>query len=306
MNNNVLKIIAGILLAGAIVVAIMGIRLSQQSSGPAAVPASAAQPAAIPMEAIVVSARRIKAGQSIVASDLTMKNMATPPLQAYRVTQEVLGKTATIDIEPGTTLLPNLFVIANMANAVRPGERAMAVQVDEVIGIGGFARPGDHVDVLWFTPSNRETNDSSSAQIVIHDARLLSLGETTVMDVDTEQKSAKVEKDALDKSGVKNAQDARERRMSLRSAILAVPEAEVTHLMMAVSVGQLRLALRPVDNKTPSNVALPEPSKRMVTLNELGPAPATRKNTAAPEEAVVIQEGSKERRVAKTEKSMTP
>ena len=305
MNNNVLKVIAGILLAGAIAVAILGIRLSQQSGTPAAAPASAAQPSAIATEAIVVSARRIKAGQSIVAGDLTMKNVTTPPLQAYRLTQEVLGKTATIDIEPGTTLLPNLFVIANMANAVRPGERAMTVQVDEVIGIGGFARPGDHVDVIWFTPGNRETNDASSTQIAIHDARLLSLGETTVMDIDTEQKAAKVDKDVLDKSGVKNAQDARDRRMSLRSAILAVPENEVTRLMMAVSVGQLRLALRPVDSKTPApGSAAPVPDKRMITLTELGPAP--RKGSTTPEEGIVIQEGSKERRVAKTEKSVTP
>jgi len=99
MNNNVLKIIAGLLLAGAIVVAILGIKLSQQTGPSTAAPASAVQPAAVPMEAIVVSAKRIKAGQSIVASDLAMKSITTPPLQAYRLTQEVLGKTATIDIE---------------------------------------------------------------------------------------------------------------------------------------------------------------------------------------------------------------
>jgi len=304
MNNNVLKIIAGLLLAGAIVVAILGIRLSQQPSAPVAVPASAPQAVAAPMEAVVVAAHRIKAGQNIATNDLAMKSFAAPALQAYRQTQEVLGKTATSDIEPGTILMPNLFVIATMANAVRPGERAMAVQIDEVVGIGGFARPGDLVDVLWYMPGNKETNESSSAQIILSGARVLSLGDTTVMDVDTAQKASTVEKDALDKSGVKNAQEARDRRLSMRSAVLAVPEADVTRLMVAVSSGQLRLALRPLDNKNAAPTMATKPERHMVTLNDLGPG--GRKIVSGRESAVVIQEGSKERNVANTQTSLTP
>lgn len=305
MNNNVLKIIAGILLAGAIAVAILGIRLSQQPPAPATTPASAPVQVSTSLEAVVVAAHRIKAGQNIVAGDLAMKSLPSPAMQAYRQTQDVLGKTATSDIEPATILMPNLFVIATMANAVHPGERAVAVQIDEVVGIGGFARPGDQVDVLWYMPGNKETNESSSAQIILSGARILSMGDTTVMDVDTAQKAATVEKDALDKSGVKNAQEGRDRRLSMRSAVLAVPEADVTRLMVAVSSGQLRLALRPLDNKnaTPT-VAATKPERHLVTLNDLGPG--GRKIVGGKESAVVIQEGSKERSIANTQTSLTP
>lgn len=312
MNNTVLKIIAGVLLAGAIVVAILGVRLSQQPPAPAPAPVASAS-APVPQESVAVAARLIKAGQPITAKDVALKSMASPPALAYRQTQELIGKTATIDIPSGNTLTPSLFVVDSIASALRSGERAIAVQVDEVTGVGGFARPGDHVDVLWYLPANRETNDSSSSQVAIQNARLLTLGDTTVMDIDHEQKSASSEQKALSESGVKGAQESRERKMNLRSAVLAVPEADVTRLMIAASNGQLRLALRPAalriaDNTAPaspaSTASAPALDKRIVTLSDFSPRPPPRKVPQAVEgEGVIIQEGSKERRLVRNEAS---
>nr|GFC33606.1 hypothetical protein [Tanacetum cinerariifolium] len=62
-----------------------------------------------------------------------------------------------------------------LARMIRPGERALALSIDEIIGAGGQLSPGDYVDVLLYLPSD-QTNPDRSAQTVVPALRVLSVG----------------------------------------------------------------------------------------------------------------------------------
>jgi pilus assembly protein CpaB len=308
MNNTVLKIIAGLLALGAVVVAIVGVRLSQQA--PAA-PKPVAQAASVPTEAVVVAARAIKAGQALGPADIVIKGVANPPAQAFKEAQELPGRVAAMDITAGTPLEPRQFATDTLASHLRPGERAVAVFVDEVVGIGGFGKPGDHVDVLSFVGAKKETNENSYAQIVVQDARVMSFGDTTQMDAERERDTAPLTQEAMAESGAKNLKEMKDRKLSLHSAVLAVAEADVTRLMLAANAGVLRLALRPQIAVQPDPLGMYPASlkgasasvpRQTIALHEL--APAERKPPVPPQpvmDNIIIQEGSKERRLTKND-----
>lgn len=306
MNNTVLKILAGLLALGAVAVAIIGIQLSQRPAAP--VPAAA--PASIPTEAVIVAARAIKAGQAISAADLQVKGLAAPAPQVFRSPQNVMGRVAMIDLPAGTPLEPKQFATGTMASNLLAGERAVAVFVDEVVGLGGFGKPGDHVDVLGFVGSRTETNDNSFAQVVVHDARILSFGDATQMEQTMPQPEAA--QDSVEAATSKTAEELaaiKERRLSLRSAVLAVPESEATRLMLAASAGTLRLSLRPPAANQPdalgiypagSQATAAKQERQTIALSDI--APGAKKHAASDADSgVIIQEGSKERRLAKNE-----
>jgi Flp pilus assembly protein CpaB len=160
----------------------------------------------------------------------------------------------------------------------------VGVRIDEVVGLGGFAEPGDSVDVLVYIPSNRETNDITTASIAIRDARVLAFGDDTLLSPAADAKDSAAEQ-AKEATGAKALESARDRRLNLKSAVLAVPEQEAARLMLASSQGQIKLALRPPgeSNHNMAPAAAPvrtgqtsqttAPRKGTVTLGELAQAP---------------------------------
>jgi pilus assembly protein CpaB len=307
MNNTALKILAGILLIGSLVVAFIGIRLSSAPPAPTQTVVVQAPPS-IPTEPIVVAARTLKKGQAITADDVVIKNQANAPTNAFHATSEITGRVLVEKLDAGTVIMPSMLAADTMASLLNTGERAMAVQVDEVVGIGGYAKPGDRVDVLLYIPANRETNEQSSAQIILQNARLLSLGEINQMATEAARREA-------DKSGssIGTTSEARERGQQPRSAVLAIPEADSTRLMLAASSGQLRLALRPqivagsdaiVSVSAKASDAAP-PGRHALTISDIAPngrKPSSANAASAPAgDGIIIQEGSKERRLVKND-----
>ncbi|MGC4059839.1 MAG: Flp pilus assembly protein CpaB [Aquabacterium sp.] len=314
MNNTVLKIIAGLLALGSIVVAILGLRLSQQPAKPAPEPVAA--PASVPTDMVVVAVKAIKAGQIMGASDTGLKGVVAPAQGAFRQPPELSGKMAAQDIAIGTVITRDMLGADSMANLLSPGERAVAVHVDEVIGVGGYAKPGDHVDVLYFVPANKETGEHAIAQTVLHGARVLALGDTTQMDQDEARYAEQGNGDAVAKLAAKETKDLKERKNTLRSAVLAIKAADATRLMLAAGTGQLRLALTPptpVDTVTaPAQARAANASAdRLDLATLLQSATPLSANQALPrlpnaEGGIIIQEGSKERRITQNETSTQP
>ena len=309
MNNTVLKVIAGMLAIGAVIVAILGIRLSRQPPAVTVTPVAAT--ASMRTEPVAVAARLIKAGQALGKADVSIKGVASPPQLAFRQTEELLGKVPASDIQPGTVLVPTMFATDTMASLLRPGERAFAVHVDEVIGVGGFAKPGDHVDVVSYQAASRETNDTTYAQIAVHNARLLSVGDATELDTEHEKAAEPTTQEALAKSGAKSAQEIKDRKLNLHSAVLAVAEADVTRLMLAANSGQLRLALRPLATIQPdplniyptgNRASTPALQSRTIAISDIAPG-ASRKGKL---NGIIIQKGSDEHPLAKNDSTFQP
>jgi pilus assembly protein CpaB len=299
MNNTVLRILSAILAIGALAVGLLAIKLSQGPSAPASVPAAAPQEA-VPTVAVATSARAIKAGQTIVASDVAVKGVQGPPANAFKEIPDLLGRMAATDIPAGTPLVPSHFAADSIAYLLKSGERAVGIQVDEVSSVGGFIKPGEHVDVLAYVPPTDERNNRLGAStVVIQDARVLTIGDASKIEQDlAKDKSDSMSVTMAKESGLKVAAEIQTRRMNLKSAVLAVKDSDVNRLMTAATVGQVRLALRPpasfdanaqLGQGQGKNRSLPSPS---TTLD------MTIKRPKEPQEEdarkIIIQEGSKE------------
>lgn len=301
MNNNVLKILAGVLALGAVVVALIGVRLSGEPATPSTQAASA--PAAPASAQFVVAARDIRAGHMLESADVQLETAASAPQGSLGSTQQALGQVSSRDITKGTPVLLDAIAPESLSALLQPGERAVAVQVDEVIGVGGFAKPGDFVDVMQFMGATRENQDTSFAQVLVRRARILTFGDATQIDQAPTSTGGQATQEAMRETGAQAALQARERRQSLRSAVLAVRESDASALMLAANTGVLRLALRPKHEGVESPDAT---SGRLTTrVSDLSPV---RAKPPVPEggPAIIIQEGSKERRLTRNDAPAQP
>ncbi|MDO8589093.1 MAG: Flp pilus assembly protein CpaB [Armatimonadota bacterium] len=154
----------------------------------------------------------------------TNAEMASTPQGAAANEQDVIGKVAVAGVMKDQPIMAALVqpksVSLGLAYAVPAGQRAVTVALDPIIGVAGFLKPGNHVDVL----ATFNINDGSVTKTVLQDQVLLATGS---------QVSA-----VVDPSG--KAGEAKE----MPNATLAVDPVDAERLILAESKGKLRLALR--------------------------------------------------------------
>lgn len=250
MNSTLLRFLAVVLALGAIATAAIGYRLSTKQAPVAVQPPPPSYPQ-------VVAARDIPAGHLLTAQDVRLDSFPQRDADGYETVGKVVGKLTLEPLAVGTPVLSNHFPrLGEVAQALRPGERGVAIKVTEVIGVGGFVSPGDHVDVLYYQRAVKETGEISSSQVVLRDVRVLAFGDETG-ETDAQPSTFKKITSSESKTGDKaepKKQDV-EKGKSSRSAILAVPEKDAARLMLADSSGLVRLALRGAE---PPQMALGE------------------------------------------------
>lgn len=211
---------------------------------------------------VVVAVRPIAAFTTVTAEDIAIDHVRLEPPQTFRRLEDLLGKVLQADVPVGQLVeQQHLQPGGEIARLLRPGERAVAIAIDEVIGGGGFVQPGDSVDVLMYVPG--ENRPASSAQIVLRALRVVGMGSQVVAAQAIDPKPANGQTAAAsDQSEARNA------RRQARTAVLAVTEADVTRLMLANSVGILRLAIRPAD-ETISETGGAAPGRTSAESNRL-------------------------------------
>lgn len=262
MNSTMLRILAVLLALGSVAVGVMGYRLSQ--SPPTGSSAQTDAPRLQPSDShpVVIAQKAIPAGHTIGADDLAWVPFPLRPEQTYASPTELIGKTPAIPVAAGEALQERHFLPGSLlARAIPPGERAIAVQVDEVVGSGGLVQPGDYVDVLLYLRASGKEVQTTSASVVLKHVKVLAYGDALVGAQDAAP-------------GASDARAAKE-----RSAVLAVPLDKASALMLAASAGSLRLAVYGAEESRAVSAgtrSLPQGS-RLVTLKELtgqGGAPA--------------------------------
>ncbi len=105
---------------------------------------------------VVQAVSTISLGSTITASQVTVKQVpvTVAPVDAFSDPSQVVGRIARAQIEAGSTLTAADFATGNTAQgdqivqALKPGYRAMSVQVDQGTGVGTLIQPGDHVDMV--------------------------------------------------------------------------------------------------------------------------------------------------------------
>jgi pilus assembly protein CpaB len=243
MSSTALKIMALAALVLAIGLGLIAYKMSQDIGRPAASTPPGSSGAPAPTMA-VVALKPLRAYAPVPADAVTLVPVAVLPEEYFGKTEDVVGRAPLTDVPTGTTLAPRFFREANtLVRSIPPGFQAMSLEINDVIAVGGFVRPGDLVDVLLYIRSTGREVEDSQARILLREARVLAYEDRVLNDVElSDGLPATPGLPAPGDSSARTAQQQRIRR--IRTAVLAVPEAETTRVMLGASLGELRLSLR--------------------------------------------------------------
>jgi pilus assembly protein CpaB len=257
--QRVTRIAAILLVVLAFVLAVLALSLGRRSAPVAAAPVAAhvAPPAAntsgVP---VVVAAEALPAGQAIAFSALRVLNQAQPTQGSFSDVDAVAGRMPLVGIPAGTPITADLLA-HGMAMQLIPGERALAVPVDEVAGVGNRIVPGDYVDVFLSlkNPQNMGiglNRDQSQTRLLLSRLRVLAYGD----------RNLPVPASSSAKPGGSTEQTVAKTDSTepAHTAVLAVPVADIDELLLATQNGKLTLALRyPGDENQPDSHLFPQP-----------------------------------------------
>jgi len=227
--------VMGVSLLFALVVSTIFYQMSTRAAG---VPGRAAK---VETVEIVAAARPLAVGTPVQPGDL--KRIKVPrdhvPAGSFQKPEEVVGRPVVSNILADEPILAGRLAERGsgfgLAPVIPPGMRAVAVKVNEVVGVAGFVLPGMRVDVLMTVPRPGEA------------------GVQTVTVLQNMQVAA---------AGQQIQPDASGRAVNVPVVtLLATPEQAET-LTLAASSGHIQLALR---NSADLAVAKP-PGKQIADL----------------------------------------
>jgi pilus assembly protein CpaB len=189
--------------------------------------------AGIASNKLVVAAVDIEPGSKINAemlSALEWPSSAVPP-GAFKEPKELQDRIARISILRGEPVLDRklapLGTLGGLSAVITEGKRAMTVRVNDVVGVAGFALPGNYVDVMVNAQREAARNDETRqiSKTVLERVLVLAVAQEAGRD-DTKPKV-------------------------VSAVTLEVSPTDAEKLDLARSVGTLSLVLRnQVDQKT--------------------------------------------------------
>jgi len=242
----------------------------------------------VPRLNVVVATKPIPAGVPIAKDAIKIEAMTVRPDGAFDNVAAVEGKIPAENIVTGETILAQrMFGLEKgIVSAIRPGERAIALKVDEVIAVGNRLNPRDAVDVFAVLRRNSDEIAESQGKLLVSGVRVLAVGNRSVQGRDV------------------NVGNLPEATVSPRTVVLAVPTNEVSRLALAAETGKILLALRSPEDQVPP-VARPSETNAhgitsKATLRQLaaGTATASKAGTAAPETGVEVIRGLRRQQVS--------
>ncbi|RKR46044.1 Flp pilus assembly protein CpaB [Paraburkholderia sp. BL17N1] len=254
---NLTKILAGVLIAVALVLGLFAWSLSRRPA-PAAV-----TPAAQASFPVVVATHTLPAGKAITVDDLRVQSLPINPNGAFTDPTQLAGRVPNAEIGAESPVLESQLS-SGLAERVEPGERALAVRVDEGNAVGNRLRPGNFVDVFFTLKrdgslGNGGEIDRTQARLLMSKVRVLAFGNATA---------------SGDSAGDPNGM--------VRTAVLAVPVADIDRLTLAESAGRLIFALRnPKDPEVIDQTMLPAYPGVLKTAAHAGASEPLRDSTRA-------------------------
>lgn len=150
------------------------------------VTANAKQPTA----QVIVAARNLDLGTLLRESDLKMGDWSGPiPPGASLRKEDVVGRGVMAAIYDGEPIVENRLAPkgagAGLAATIPAGMRAVAVRVNEVVGVAGFVVPGMRVDILISgNPPGGAANMGMVAKTLLQNIEVLSAGQNFQKDAE--------------------------------------------------------------------------------------------------------------------------
>jgi pilus assembly protein CpaB len=172
---------------------------------------------------VVVASRDIPEGVAIdrIALQVAQWPVQAVPVGAFTAIDSVIGRVPRVPIYNGEPIVPGRLAPTGTGPGLEvkipPGQRAMAVRINDVAGISGLLQPNSRVDVLV---TLREANsDKQVAKLFMSNMLVLSVG--TEVQRDTQGKP-----------------------INATTVTLAVTPEEAERLAIAMNTGSIQLVLR--------------------------------------------------------------
>jgi pilus assembly protein CpaB len=241
--NKLTKIIAVILVLLAVTLAALAWWMGHRPPPPPVEVKMAEQPKAAEY-AVVAAAKKLEKGKQITADSVKLVTLPMTANGTYANAADVIGKVPAVEIA-ADTLVTEEQLIKGLALKLAEGERAVAISVDEVVGVGNRIAAGDYVDV-FFTLKKGNDVDIGQSRLLASRRRVLTYGAATMGE-------AQASPNAL-------ANNQTAQQSQARTAVLATPIEQVNQLLLAAQNGRLTLVLRHPDDAGVADMSLfPEP-----------------------------------------------
>ncbi len=222
---------------------------------------------------VIAAAKDLKIGTVLDASDLTtVQLVGSASTGAILDAKSAIGRGVISDIYTGEPIVESRLAPkgsgGGLAATIKPGMRACAVRVDEVVGVAGFVTPGMHVDVLVSgVPPSAQGSQNSEVRTILQNLEVLSAG-------------TDIQKDA----------EGKPQQVQVVNLLVTPEQAQV--LSLAATQMHIQLVLRnPLDTKVAT-----VPTTAMMNLFEgakpVAHGPARRVKRAAPQFTVQVINGN--------------
>ncbi|WP_404994008.1 Flp pilus assembly protein CpaB [Cupriavidus pauculus] len=236
MTSKQIRILAVVLLVLAGLLAVLAWQVARHQRVP--LPTQKA----VATHAVVVTTRAVEAGKPLSTDALTVMQLPIDPTGAYQEVSRVAGQVPVINLGANVPVLESQLV-SGLARQIPEGDRALAVAVDEVVGVGNQVQPGDFVDVFVILRRDNQEIGESQTRLLLSHLRVLAYGSGAVNEAPKAQ-----------------SEQMMTRREGAKTAVLSVPLEQVSKLAMAQQAGRLILALRnPKDEAMPSEGMFADP-----------------------------------------------
>lgn len=186
--------------------------------------AAEARAAEVTTRPVVVATADITEGGRLTAGALSLRSFTSEavPQGAFEHPDSLVGRVVRFPIFAGEAVTESKLAPTGASGGlevkIRPGYRAMAIPVNEHIGISGFIQPNARVDVIVTLRPGRSSGDRIS-KVFLQNMRVLSVGEH-----------------------IRRGDDGKP--MTANTVTLEVSPEEAEMLAVAMNEGVLQLALR--------------------------------------------------------------
>ena len=209
---------------------------------------------------VLVAASDLELGTRLQASMLTSIDwpQTSVPNGTFTDLPELQDRVLKTSVQRGEAILTSKLAAAGsgggLSAIITGGKRAMTVRVNDVVGVAGFALPGNHVDVLVHARQERGAGNDSEpvTRTVLENVLVLAVAQEAGRD-DTKPKL-------------------------VNAVTLELTPADAEKIDLARNIGALALVLRNQIDR--SAVVTPGISKRQLLGEDTTPADARSRGTA--------------------------
>lgn len=134
---------------------------------------------------VVIATSTIQAGTELSNSQLQALNWPSKsvPKDVCAEVKDCTRRVARQTIEPGELILESKLASTEskggLAAMITTGKRAISVRVNDVVGVAGFALPGNYVDVLV---SAKDSSGHAFSKTVLNRVKVLAIAQDTTAD----------------------------------------------------------------------------------------------------------------------------